>query len=92
LNTDNFQTTPDLGWNAGLSVRGNFMKTGTWFMHCSSVKIISVATRKLNIQNVDVNYKLASAQVSLQLSYVSSGKSFELEFGPIVQNGNLKLI
>jgi hypothetical protein len=28
----------------------------------------SVATRKLNIQNVDV--KLASAQVSLQLSYV----------------------
>jgi hypothetical protein len=51
----------------------------------------SVATRKLNIQNVDVNYKLASAQVSLQLSYVLVENHLSLEFGPIVQvNGKFE--
>jgi hypothetical protein len=30
LNTNNFQTKPELGWNAGLSMRGNFYNN--WYM------------------------------------------------------------
>jgi hypothetical protein len=33
LNTKNFQTKPGLGWNGGLSIRGNFtiMGHGLWY-------------------------------------------------------------
>jgi hypothetical protein len=73
-----------------LSVRGNFMKTGTWFMYCSSVKIIFRCYQKIKYSNVDVNYKLASAQVSLQLSVLVENH-LSLEFGPIVQvNGKFE--
>lgn len=93
LNTDNFQTKPELGWNAGLSVRGNFYDM--WDMVYSlqfSENNFSVPTKKLNAQNVDVNYKLASAQISLQLSYILVENHLSIEFGPIVQvNGKLKI-
>jgi len=93
MNTDNFQTKPDLGWNAGLSVRGNFYDN--WDMVYAlqfSENNFSVATRKLNVQNVDVNYKLASAQISLQLSYILVENILSVEFGPIVQvNGKFKI-
>ena len=93
LNTDNFQTKSDFGWNAGLSVRGNFYEN--WDMVYAlqfSENNFSVATRKLDIQNVDVNYKLASAQIALQLSYVLVENHLSLEFGPIVQvNGKFKI-
>ncbi|SEA19297.1 Outer membrane protein beta-barrel domain-containing protein [Flavobacterium gillisiae] len=93
MNTDNFQTKPDLGWNAGLSVRGNFYDN--WDMVYAlqfSENNFSVATRKLNVQNVDVNYKLASAQISLQLSYILVENILSVEFGPVVQvNGKFKI-
>lgn len=93
MNTDNFQTKPDLGWNAGFSVRGNFYDN--WDMVYAlqfSENNFSVATRKLNVQNVDVNYKLASAQISLQLSYILVENILSVEFGPIVQvNGKFKI-
>ncbi|TDE04883.1 outer membrane beta-barrel protein [Flavobacterium hiemivividum] len=93
LNTDNFQTKPELGWNAGLSVRGNFYDM--WDMVYSlqfSENNFSVPTKKLNVQNVDVNYKLASAQISLQLSYILVENHLSVEFGPIVQvNGKFKI-
>jgi hypothetical protein len=92
MNTDNFETKPDLGWNAGLSMRGNFYNY--WDMVYSlqfSENNFSVASQS-GIFNEDVKYKLASAQVSLQLSYVIVENHLTLEFGPIVQvNGNLKL-
>jgi hypothetical protein len=40
LNTKNFQTKPGLGWNGGLSIRGNFTIIGTWFMVFNSAKTI----------------------------------------------------
>ena len=93
MNTDNFQTKPDVGWNAGLSVRGNFYDN--WDMVYAlqfSENNFSVATRKLNVQNVDVNYKLASAQISLRLSYILVENILSVEFGPIVQvNGKFKI-
>jgi hypothetical protein len=34
------QTKPGLGWNGGLSIRGNFTIIGTWFMVFNSAKTI----------------------------------------------------
>ena len=70
LNTDNFQTKPDLGWNAGLSMRGNFYNNWDMVYNIQfSENNFSVATNTLTLAQEDVNYKLASAQVSLQVSY-----------------------
>ncbi|TDE31498.1 PorT family protein [Flavobacterium ranwuense] len=93
LNTNNFQTKPELGWNAGLSMRGNFYNN--WDMVYTiqfSENNFSVATNTLTLAKEDVNYKLASAQVSLQLSYRLIENHLSLEFGPIVQvNGKLNI-
>lgn len=93
LNTDNFQTKPDFGWNAGLSMRGNFYNN--WDMLYTiqfSENNFSVATNTLTMAQEDVNYKLASAQVSLQLSYRLIENHLSIEFGPIVQvNGKLNM-
>jgi hypothetical protein len=93
MNTSNFETKSDLGWNAGLSVRGNFYNN--WDMVYSlqfSENNFSVATNTLTFAKEDVQYKLASVQVSLQGSYKLVENHLSLEFGPIVQvNGKLNL-
>jgi len=93
LNTDNFQTKPELGWNAGLSMRGNFYNN--WDMLYTiqfSENNFSVATNTLTMAQEDVSYKLASAQVSLQLSYRLIENHLSIEFGPILQvNGKLNI-
>ena len=93
MNTNNFQTKPDLGWNAGLSMRGNFYDD--WDMVYSmqfSENNFLVATNKFGFANQDTNYKLASAQISLLLSYKFIENHLSLEFGPVVQiNGKLKI-
>ena len=93
MNTNNFQTKPDLGWNAGLSMRGNFYDD--WDMVYSmqfSENNFLVATNKFGFANQDTNYKLASAQISLLLSYKFIESHLSLEFGPVVQiNGKLKI-
>ncbi|WPR72243.1 PorT family protein [Flavobacterium sp. NG2] len=93
LNTDNFQTKAETGWNGGLSMRGNFYNS--WDMIYAmqfSENNFSVATKYNGIIDEDVKYKLPSAQISLQLSYVILENHLSFEFGPIVQlNGKLKL-
>lgn len=93
LNTNNFQTKPGSGWNAGLSMRGNFYND--WDMVYAmqfSENNFSVATNTLFLANEDVNYKLPSAQISLQLSYKLIENHLSVEFGPLVQvNGKLKV-
>ena len=93
LNTDNFQTKPDLGWNAGLSMRGNFYNNWDMVYNIQfSENNFSVATNTLTLAQEDVNYKLASAQVSLQVSYKLVENHLSIEFGPIVQvNGKLNI-
>lgn len=86
LNTKNFQSKPELGWNAGLSMRGGFYNS--WDMVYAiqfSENNFSVATKSKFLANEDVSLKLASAQISLQLSYVLIENSLSIEFGPIVQ-------
>ncbi len=93
LNTNNFQTKPELGWNAGLSMRGNFYNN--WDMVYAiqfSENNFSVATNSLTLAKEDVNYKLASAQISLLASLKIIESHLSIEFGPIVQvNGKLNL-
>ncbi|MGZ9734787.1 outer membrane beta-barrel protein [Flavobacterium sp. GNP002] len=93
LNTDNFQTKPDLGWNAGLSMRGNFYNNWDMVYNIQfSENNFSVATNTFTLAKEDVNYKLASAQVSLQVSYKLVENHLSIEFGPIVQvNGKLNI-
>ena len=92
LNTDNFQTKPETGWNAGLSMRGNFYNN--WDMVYAmqfSENNFSVTTNSGFITE-DTNYKLASAQISLMLSYKIVENHLSLEFGPMVQiNGKLNV-
>ena len=91
LNTKNFQTKPGTGWNAGLSMRGNFYNE--WDMVYAmqfSENNFSVAANSGFITE-EVNYKLSSAQLSLMLSYKIVENHLSFEFGPIVQvNGKLK--
>lgn len=93
LNTNNFDAKPDLGWNAGLSMRGNFYNN--WEMVYSmqfSENNFSVATLNSSSGREDVAYKLASGQVALLASYVIIQSHLSIEFGPIVQvNGKLNL-
>lgn len=93
LNTNNFQTKSDVGWNAGLSVRGNFYND--WDMVYSiqfSENNFSVATKNLILMNEEVKYKLPSAQISFLLSYVLIEDHLSLELGPIIQvNGKFKM-
>lgn len=93
LNTNNFKTKPELGWNAGLSMRGNFYNN--WDLVYAiqfSENNFSVATNSLSSVNEDVNYKLASAQISLQASFKIIESHLSIEFGPIVQvNGKLNI-
>ncbi|WP_231507448.1 MULTISPECIES: hypothetical protein [unclassified Flavobacterium] len=44
----------------------------------------SVATNSLSSVNEDVNYKLASAQVSLQMCYRLIENHLSIEFGPVL--------
>ena len=92
LNTNDFQTKPETGWNGGLSMRGNFYDD--WDMVYAmqfSENNFSVVTNSIFVTE-DTNYKLASAQVSLMLSYKIVENHLSLEFGPLVQiNGKLKV-
>ena len=92
LNTNNFQTKPDTGWNGGLSMRGNFYNN--WDMVYAmqfSENNFSVTTNSGFITE-DTNYKLASTQISLMWSYKIVENHLSLEFGPLVQvNGKLKV-
>lgn len=95
LNTNNFDTKPGMGWNAGLSVRGNFyndfdMVFGLQF----SENNFSVKTSDFdpNSTGGEVDYKLPSAQVMLLLSYKIVENHLSIEFGPMLQiNGKLTL-
>jgi hypothetical protein len=93
LNTNNFLTKPGAGWNGGLSMRGNFYND--WDMVYAmqfSENNFTVATKTLFSANEDVNYKLPSAQISLQLSYKFIENHLSVEFGPLVQvNGKFKI-
>lgn len=85
LNTKNFTANPELGWNIGLSVRGNFYNDFdmVYTMQFSDNKF-TVPTTYLS-KRKDVEYNLPSAQISLMLSYKIIENHLSVEFGPLVQ-------
>jgi hypothetical protein len=92
LNTTNFQTKPGNGWNAGLSMRGNY------YNNLDMVYAMQFSENNFKVKTIsgfiteDTNYKLASAQVSLMMSYKIIENHLSFEFGPILQiNGKLKV-
>ena len=93
LKTNNFETKPEMGWNLGLSMRGNFYNDFdmVYAMQFSENKF-SVPTHNKAFQKKDVDYKLASAQISLMLSYKIVENNLSVEFGPVIQiNDKLKI-
>ena len=93
LYTNNFQTKAELGWNAGLSMRGNFYNN--WDMIYGiqfSGNSFSVSTTSIPLVIEQVNYKLASGQLSLLASYKIIDSHLSIEVGPIIQvNGKLEI-
>lgn len=93
LKTSNFEANPDMGWNLGLSVRGNFYNN--WDMVYAmqfSENNFNVATISPSFVKEEVKYKLPSAQISLLLSYIIVENHLSLEFGPLIQvNGKFKI-
>lgn len=86
LATNNFPTEAGIGWNAGLSLRGNFYNDFdmVYAMQFSENKF-SVPTTNLQLKKEDVEYKLPSAQISLMLSYKIVENHLSVEIGPMIQ-------
>ena len=86
LNTNNFKTNPEMGWNVGLSMRGNFYNDFdmVYAMQFSENKF-SVPTHTVAFAKEDVDYKLSSAQITLMLSYKIVENHLSIEFGPVFQ-------
>jgi hypothetical protein len=92
LDTDNFEASPEMGWNIGLSVRGNFYNNWdmVYQLQFSENNFTVVTTNP--ILDEDVKFKLSSAQVSLLLSYSLIENHLSVEFGPMFQiNGKLTI-
>ncbi|OWP75168.1 PorT family protein [Flavobacterium oreochromis] len=92
--TSNFNTRPELGWIAGLSVRGNFYNDkwsliyGMQFTDSN----FSIESINSNFQEEKVTYKLSGAQLRILGSYHLVEDYLALDFGPVLQlNGKLKV-
>jgi len=91
LNTSNFETSPGTGWQAGLSVRGNFyndfdMVYGLQF----SENQFGIKTEAGVLGQNKANVKWDAAQLYLLLSYKFIENHLSVEIGPAFQfNGKL---
>lgn len=92
--TSNFNTKAELGWIAGLSVRGNFYNDN-WSMIYGiqfTESNFSVETTNVLLQKEEVEYKLSGAQIRLLGSYHLINDNLCFDFGPVLQvNGKLKI-
>lgn len=93
LMTSDFTTKPELGWAAGMQVRGNYynnfsMIFGMQFFESNfSVETISPLLQKQEVKN-----KLMGAQIRLLFSYNVVKDRVSIDFGPVLQvNDKLKI-
>ena len=92
LNTDNFKADAALGFNLGLSVRGNF------YNNFDMVYAIQFFEGKFDVPTIstsamaqDVELKIQGVQISLMPSYKIVENHLSIEAGPMLQvNGKLK--
>lgn len=93
LTTSNFETKPGIGWNGGLSVRGNYynnwsMIYGMQFFQNN----FEITTLTPTSQRTDTKYSLSGAQIRLLLSYNVVKDHVSIDFGPVLQiNGDMKI-
>ncbi len=91
LFTSNFSAKPGIGYNGGLSVRGNYYNNWSmifgmqFFQNTFSLESTSLTT---TLKETEFNFN--GAQVRLLLSYNVVKDHVSLDFGPVLQvNGNL---
>lgn len=93
LNTDNFDANPEMGWNAGLSVRGNFYNNFdmVYAIQFFEGKFSVPTTNAVLLSEEDVDLKIQGVQISLMPSYKIVENHLSIEAGPVLQvNGKLK--
>lgn len=87
LYTSDLNVKPGTGWNASLSLRGN------WYNDFDMVYGIQFCENNFSAVTTlgeDVDFKLSSAQIYLTPSYEIIENHLSVEFGPMVQiNGDL---
>jgi len=89
LFTSNFDTTPELGFAGGLSVRGNYYNN--WSM-IYGMQFFSNSFSIETTSNHDVKYSIQGVQIRLLLSYNVVKDHVSVDFGPVLQiNGKLGL-
>jgi hypothetical protein len=92
LMTSDFNTKPELGWAAGMQVRGNYYNNFSMIFGMQfSENNFSVETVSPLLKKEDVKYKLMGAQIRLLFSYNVVKDHVSLDFGPVLQvNDKLK--
>lgn len=92
LFTSDFNTKPELGWSAGMQVRGNYYNNFSMIFGMQfSENNFSVETTSLVGQKEEVKHKIMGAQIRLLFSYNVVKDHVSIDFGPVLQvNDKLK--
>lgn len=92
LFTSDFNTKPELGWSAGMQVRGNYYNDFSMIFGMQfSENNFSVETISPLLQKQEVKHKFMGAQLRLLLSYNVVKDHVSIDFGPVLQvNDKLK--
>lgn len=91
LFTDNFNVKPGIGYNGGLSVRGNYYNNWSMIFGMQFFQnTFSLETTSLTSPFKETEFSLNGVQVRLLLSYNLVKDHVSLDFGPVLQvNGKL---
>jgi len=89
LFTNNFKSSPEIGFAGGLSVRGNY------YNNWSMIYGMQFFSSNFNLQSTfdqKIKYNLEGVKVRLLLSYNVVEDHVSLDFGPVLQiNGKMKI-
>lgn len=91
LFTSNFSAKPGIGYNGGLSVRGNYYNNWSMIFGMQFFQnTFSLESTSLTTTLTETEFNFNGAQVRLLLSYNVVKDHVSLDFGPVLQvNGNL---
>ena len=92
LLNSNFVTTPGIGFNGGLSVRGNYYNNWSMIYGMQFFQnTFSIETTTSTLQKKESEFNIQGAQIRLLLSYNVVKNHVSLDFGPVLQiNDKLK--
>ena len=92
LLNSNFAAKPGIGFNGGLSVRGNYYNNWSMIYGMQFFQnTFSLETTTPTLQKKDTEFALTGAQIRLLLSYNVIKNHISFDFGPVLQiNDKLK--